>query len=519
MSAPMNVLFITADQWRGDCLSSMGHPCLQTPSLDRLAADGVLFERHFAQATPCGPSRASLYTGMYLQNHRSVNNGTPLDARHSNVALEARKAGYDPALFGYTDVSVDPRQHTPDDPALRTYSGVLPGMTPVVHAGDHALPWLADLKAKGYSVPEGLLGVYKPKDAGAEASERGLTFAPALYTVEDNYTAFLTNELIKYLSVRVDEPWFVHLSYLAPHPPFVAPEPYHAMYDPGDVPKPVRAATVEKEAAQHPYLDFYLHNQQGWGIRYDHASKNNLQLNDRDVLQARATYYGMMSEVDFHIGRLLAFLDETGAYDDTMIVFTSDHGEQLGDHWQFAKYAYFDQSFHIPLIVRDPRAAAQHARGRRVSAFTENVDVMPTILDYLQVPIPSQCDGEALAPFCRGEAPADWRAEAHWEFDFRYVVETKGSSIQGLKPDQCAMNVIRGERYKYIHFTALPPLLFDLVEDPGEFRNLAEDPAYQPILLEQTQKMLSWRMNHDERVLANTRLTPEGVVERKMPRR
>ena len=144
---------------------------------------------------------------------------------------------------------------------------------------------------------------------------------------------------------------------------------------------------------------------------------------------------------------------------------------------------------------------------------------MPTILDCLQMPIPSQCDGEVLAPFCRGETPADWRAEVHWEFDFRYFVETNGESIQGLKPDQCAVNVIRGERYKYVHFTALPPLLFDLVEDPGEFRNLAEDPAYQPILLEYAQKMLSWRMNHDERVLANTRLTPEGVVERKMPRR
>ncbi|TDJ20972.1 MAG: sulfatase [Gammaproteobacteria bacterium] len=519
MSAPMNVLFITADQWRGDSLSSLGHPCLQTPNLDRLAADGMLFEQHFAQATPCGPSRASLYTGMYLQNHRSVNNGTPLDARHSNIALEARKAGYDPALFGYTDVSVDPRQHTPGDPALRTYSGVLAGMTPVVHVDDHALPWLADLKAKGYTVPEGLLGVYKPKDIGAEADDRGLTFAPAQYTAEDNYTAFLTNELIKYLSVRVDKPWFVHLSYLAPHPPFVVPEPYHAMYDPGEVPKPVRAATVEEEAAQHPYLNFYLYNQKGWGIRYDHSSKNNLQLDDRDVLQARATYYGMMSEVDFQIGRLLTFLQETDAYDNTMVVFTSDHGEQLGDHWQFSKYAYFDQSFHIPLIVRDPRAAARQARGRRVSAFTESVDIMPTILDGLRVPVPSQCDGETLAPFCRGETPAGWRTEAHWEFDFRRFIDANGDSVQGLKPDQCAVNVIRGERYKYVHFTAMPPLLFDLVDDPGEFRNLAQDPACQPTMLEFAQKMLSWRMNHDERVLANTLLTPKGVVERKMPRR
>ena len=519
MSASMNVLFITADQWRGDCLSSLGHPCLQTPNLDRLAADGMLFARHFAQATPCGPSRASLYTGMYLHNHRSVNNGTPLDARHTNVALEARKAGYDPALFGYTDVSADPRQHTPDDPALRTYSGVLRGMTPVVHTDDQALPWLADLKAKGYTVPEGLLGVYKPKDAGAEAGRRGLTFAPAQYTVEDSYAAFLTNELIKYLSVRVDRPWFVHLSYLSPHPPFVAPEPYDAMYDPADVSRPVRAATAEEESRQHPYLDHYIHNQRGWGIRYDHDSKNNLELDDTDVLQARATYYGMMSEVDFQLGRLLAFLDETGAYDNTLVVFTSDHGEQLGDHWQFAKYGYFDESFHIPLIVRDPRASAQHARGRRVNAFTETVDVMPTILDCLQVPIPSQCDGEPLKSFCRGETPADWRAEAHWEFDFRHFSDGNGGTALGLKPDQCAFNVIRGRRYKYVHFTALPPLFFDLEQDPHEFHNLVDQPQYQGLVLEYAQKMLSWRMNHDERVLANMRLTPEGVVEHKMPRR
>ena len=110
----MNILFITADQWRGDCLSALNHPHVKTPNLDALAADGVIFKRHYAQAIPCGPSRACLYTGMYLQNHRSVLNGTPLDARHTNVALEARKAGYKPALFGYTDVSLDPRQYDID---------------------------------------------------------------------------------------------------------------------------------------------------------------------------------------------------------------------------------------------------------------------------------------------------------------------------------------------------------------------------------------------------------------------
>src|SRR5437764_10957489 len=116
MAPDVNVLFITADQWRGDCLGAAGHPVVRPPNLDRLAAGGVSFRRHFAQAAPCGPSRASLYTGMYLMNHRSVLNGTPLDARHTNVALVARALGYEPALFGYTDTSVDPlsvRAHAP----------------------------------------------------------------------------------------------------------------------------------------------------------------------------------------------------------------------------------------------------------------------------------------------------------------------------------------------------------------------------------------------------------------------
>ncbi|GAI94183.1 unnamed protein product [marine sediment metagenome] len=92
-----NFLFITADQWRAECLSVLGHPTVKTPNLDALAADGVLFRNHFAQCIPCGPSRASIFTGMYLQNHRSLENGTPLDARHTNIALEFKKLGYNPA--------------------------------------------------------------------------------------------------------------------------------------------------------------------------------------------------------------------------------------------------------------------------------------------------------------------------------------------------------------------------------------------------------------------------------------
>jgi arylsulfatase A-like enzyme len=227
----------------------------------------------------------------------------------------------------------------------------------------------------------------------------------------------------------------------------------------------------------------------------------------------------MMSEVDDQIGRLMDHLAESGELDDTLVVFTSDHGEMLGDHWMLAKYGYFDQAFHIPLIVRDPSTAADPGRGRTVDDFTENVDVKPTILEWLGCEPPAQCDGLSLLPFCHGETPQDWRQEAHWEYDFRDVAGQRPEQALGLTSDQCALGVIRDKRYKYVHFTALPPLFFDLEEDPGEFRNLAQDPAARPLVLDYAQKMLSWRMNHDERVLANQLLTDKGVVAVKVPRK
>eukprot|EP01037_Dinobryon_pediforme_P043276 gene43276-54206_t len=119
-----NVILITADQWRADCLGAAGHPVVKTPNIDRLAAEGVRFARHYGQAAPCSPARACLYTGLYQMTNRVVRNGTPLDHRHLTLAQAARALGYDPTLFGYTDIAVDPRTTTPADPWLRTYEGI-----------------------------------------------------------------------------------------------------------------------------------------------------------------------------------------------------------------------------------------------------------------------------------------------------------------------------------------------------------------------------------------------------------
>ena len=145
--------------------------------------------------------------------------------------------------------------------------------------------------------------------------------------------------------------------------------------------------------------------------------------------------------------------------------------------------------------------------------------MIPTILEAIGAEVPRQCDGESLAPFLIGNTPEEWRRVAHFEFDFRDVLDVAGSEALGLRPDQCSLYALRGERYKYVHFTAMPALFFDLRDDPAEMLDRCDDPAYRDRVLDHAQKLLSWRMNHDERVLANVRLTPEGVVEGRPRRR
>ena len=510
-----NVLFITFDELRGDCLSALEHPTVKTPVLDALAADGVLFRNHFAQCSPCGPSRASLLTGLYQQTHRSGRNGTPLDGRFTNVALEARKLGYRPTLFGYTDTTFDPRPLPPGDPARHTWESVLPGFEsglPSLLRYNWPTPWLADLKARGYTIPEIERLIYEP----AAEAERNDTSTTPIYGLEETRDAFVNQAALTYLGAA-DDDWFVHVGYFRPHPPLFAPEPYNRMYNPAGVPPPVRAESRESEARQHPYLAYELSHLAGMPD-YRLQPRDDAVHYDADLRQMRATYYGLISKVDMFLGRIISQLKESGAYDRTLIVVTSDHGTQMGDHWMFSKRGYFDQSFHVPMIVRDPRSTADGARGGVIDAYTESVDVMPTILDWLGLEVPRQCDGWSVLPFCRGETPR-WRDAAHWEYDFRDVADPTMERALGIEMDQAGLAVIRDGRYKYVHFAGLPPLFFDHDSDPHEFTNRADDPAYASRVLDYAQKMLSWRMVNDDRTLTGIKVTEDDwPITRNDPR-
>lgn len=500
----MNVLLITADQWRGDCLGAVGHPLVKTPAIDALAADGLLFRKHFGQAVPCSPARASLLTGLYQMNHRVCRNGTPLDARHDNIAKAVRRLGYDPVLFGYTDSSVDPRTCDPNDPRLLTYEGVLPGFTQRQPLDEAAGTWLSWLRRKGVAVPEEGLDVYLPAEGPIDPPSG----APARYPAELSEAAFLSESFMDYSDEMGTAPWFAHISFLRPHPPFIAPEPYNRMYDPAALPDFVRAETLAEESASHPFLAHIFETQGKSGFVYG-AEGLARDWDDAARRQIRASYYGLISEVDAQIGRIVAHLKARGLYDKTLIVLTTDHGEMAGDHHLFGKLGYFDQANHIPLIIRHPEAPA--ARGKEVESFSEAVDITPTIIDCLGGQPPRAMDGRSLRPFLEGDRQSAARDEVHWEHDFREVVSGTAQAAFGLELDDCSLSVIRDDAFKYVHFTGLPPLLFDLAADPAELRNLAEDPAHQGTRLRYAEKLLTWRARHLDRTLTGLELTPDGL--------
>lgn len=506
MTTLPNILFITADQWRGDCLGAVGHPVVRTPHLDALAAQGVTFLAHYAQAAPCSPARACLYTGLYQMNNRVVRNGTPLADRFDNMARAARRAGYDPTLFGYTDQSPDPARLPPGDPALRSYEGVLPGFSVRVKLPEHEKAWLSWLRRQGLDFPD-RDAAHRPVGAAPGA----VTSAPPAYSADQTPTAFLVEEFIRWLGEQdAGNPWFAHLSFLRPHPPFVVPAPYNTLFSPDEVGTFSRAATPGEEAAQHPLLAHALGATRvasfvpdGRGLVRD--------LDEAAFRQIRATYFGMIAEVDFQLGRTFSALRAAGAWDDTLIVFTSDHAELMGDHWLLGKGGYFDGSQHVPLIIRDPAATA--APGTRVTALTEAVDLFPTLLERIETTPAHRPDGRSLKPFLANAAPpANWRDAVHWEFDFRDVAGQTTERLLGLPSTRLNMAVIRTRRWKYVHFAALPPLLYNLEADPDELHNLAGDPAHLAVRLEMAEKLLAWRAEHLDQTLALMELTEDGVV-------
>ncbi len=393
-------------------------------------------------------------------NNRVVANGTPLERRFESFATVARRAGYDPTLFGYTDQGLDPFAAVgTDDPRLDYYDGVLTGLSVGLYLPESQAGWVQYLRAKGYDVP-----------SGWAAALRGEPDRPA----EDSLSGFLTTRFLEWLG-RQESGWFAHLSYLRPHPPYAAAGEFASRYHPDDVDLPIAPATDDR----HQLHDTALN------LRASAAPSD-----EREMRHLRAQYYGMISEVDEQVGRVVRAIEERNEWDETLVVVTADHGEQLGDHGLIEKLGFFPQSYHIIGLWRDPRRAPA---GVVVTQFTENVDLLVTLSDALEVSAPVQCDGRSLLPLFEAGA-TEWRAAAHYEWDFRSFFIGRGGADwpadRSLSRHNLAVSV--SDDTAYVQFGDGSFRCYDVAADPTWRTPCRETER----ILAAAQEQLQWRQEH-----------------------
>ena len=496
----MNVLWIMADQLRWDYLSCYGAKHIKTPHLDGLASRGLRFNRAYVQTPICGPSRMSFYTGRYARSHGSTWNGFPLRVGEPTLGDHLREVGVKCSLVGKTHMTpdVDGMKRLgiePDsvigalvsecgfDAHLRD-DGLNPTQYPFRHAEDYD-QYLREHGMDGANPWEEWANTAIGPD-GELRSGWMLENAPFAARVpkEHSETAWLTTRGIEYIEEQGDEPWLCHLSYIKPHWPYLAPAPYNDMYSSADLP-PVNRTQAERET-DHPLMQAWMDMR---------VSKSFSRDKYRDLVAP--VYMGLIKELDDQMGRLFSYLEETGRMSDTMIVFCSDHGDNMGDHWMGEKDLFHDCSARMPLIIVDPRANADATRGSVTDLLVEGVDLAPTFMDLFGAESkPHIIEGKSLQPLLFGET-VDWRSYCVSEYDY---ATREARRMLGVDQNEARLVMIFDGRWKYIHVETMRPMLFDLQTDPSEVVDLGADPAYTDQLERLSKLHFEWTRQHHNRI-------------------
>lgn len=501
--AKRNVLFIMCDQLRFDYLSCAGHPYLKTPNIDALADRGVRFTRTYVQSPVCGPSRMSAYTGRYMRSHGANWNGFPLRIGEPTMGDHLRKLGVRTALVGKTHM-------ISDDEGMRRLGidagsviGVLAsecGFEPYeredgLHPANRphkSAPFNAYMKSKGYD-GENPWETWANSGRAEDGTQQNgwllvhadkQTRAPE----EDTETPWTTREAMRFIDEAEgrNESWCLHLSYIKPHWPYIAPAPYHNMFDQSQVLPAIRNES-ERDNDAHPVYRAFM----------DLRVSRNFS---RDEVRERVipTYMGLIKQIDDQLGHLFAFLKDRGLDENTMVVFTSDHGDYLGDHWLGEKDLFHEVSVKVPLIVVDPSASADATRGTICDELVEMIDLTPTFIDYFGGTSPRHIvEGCSLMPLLRGEKPADWRRCVFSEYDYS-MQDVRGDL--GLPVDRCRLFMAFDGRWKYVHAPGFRPMLFDLENDPQEFTDRGTDPACAAVRERMRENLLDWALKDHNRI-------------------
>ncbi|MBC9907897.1 sulfatase-like hydrolase/transferase [Achromobacter xylosoxidans] len=509
MSDVQNVLFIMADQLRADHLSCYGHPYLQTPSLDALAAHGVRFDRAFVNSGVCGPSRMSYYTGRYPSSHGATWNRVPLSVNEITLGEYLAGQGRELALAGKTHI-------IPDKAGMERLSidgsselGALlgrGGFTELDRYDGHHTPgdesgYPAFLRRHGYDSADPWTDyVIAAVDAAGQAvSGWNMRNAhlPARVAEPHSETAYMTDQALDFMKRRGSQPWVLHLSYVKPHWPYMAPDPYHKRYTP-DQCLPVRRNREELENA-HPVVAAYRQHEESVSFSSDEC-----------VRVVRPAYQGLIRQLDDHLGRLFDYMEGAGLMKNTLIVFTADHGDFLGDHWLGEKELFYDTVQRVPFIVMDPSAAADATRGRALDDMVESVDLAPTVLRALGKSGPGhRLEGRELQALLHGrDAATPWRDCVYSELDYSF---RQARLLCGKTPQNARAWSVRTDRWRYVYWLDEREQLFDLHADPEEFQDLGASSAHAQTRQALRQRLLEWMLRGKRRTTISDEAVEKGT--------
>lgn len=434
---PTNILFLMSDEHNKAVLGHAGNPVVRTPNLDGLAARGTVFQNAYTNCPICIPARASLHTGRYVHQLRNWSNGEPYRGQVPGWAHRLRDSGHRVVSVGKLHF-----RKTEDD------NGFTNEILPM-----HVLHGIGDLHGCVRRPPP------KRPTVGRLAKEVG--FGESDYT---RYDEAVTERACRWLRDEAtrpaDQPWALFVSWARPHFPMIAPEKYREIYPPESMPLDLHRRV--REAPDHPALRVLREVQ-----NYD-----DYFVDENNMRAAIAAYYGMVSAMDEQVGKVLAALDEVGAAGDTTILYTSDHGDNLGNRTFWGKSNMYEDSLAVPMFMAGPGIA----EGRQVATPVSLVDVYPTVLDIAGMEQTARerdvLPGRSLLQIAdEGETDRTVFAEYH-----------AVGAITG-------MFVVRFDRWKYVHYEGYAPQLFDLVEDPLEAHDLGQSPAHGAILAEADRRL------------------------------
>lgn len=467
-----NILLIVADQLRFDALGCYGNTQIRTPNIDSIALNGSTFDNHFVQNPVCSPSRCTIMTGRYPKNHGTRDNGISLRDEEITLPQVLKESGYLTAAIGKMHFTTQfrPKENEEDDWPEDHYGFDVIHTTCDIKTGEY-LTWLKSISKKDYEIVK-MQGERKAKEDRASAAEKAAGALPQVYPSDidpsHHQTSWIAEQVIKLIeNCDRDRPFFALCSFVDPHHPFDPPAPYSTMYDPDTLEDP-----VFKEGELEDKPPHFTKHRTGHGFsneKYDYR-----KLTEHDWRAVKAAYYGMISLIDDNIGRILENVKNQGIEEETIIMFTNDHGELMGDHGLLFKGPFlYDSLIKAPMILKWPGVIPKGARYRQI---TEHVDIMPTLLDFVGTGVPYGVQGMSMAPVLRGDKGAG-RSYALTEFN----CYDWGMNLKTLTSRDYKLTYYAGERFGE---------LFDRNKDPDEFVNLWDDPDYAQIKCELEKQLM-----------------------------